>query len=174
MISLDDCIELGLIAKPHGYKGQLILKLNKLSFDEIEEMEWVYILIDGLPVPFSISEFGERSNDSLFILLNNINSEEKARSICNCKAYIQKDIVNAKNSLSLSLFLVEGYTVIDNTAGKIGVVDSVIENAQNPLLRILDFKKEILLPLQEDLLVRIDKKSKEIFVNCPKGLLEIY
>jgi hypothetical protein len=51
MINLDVCIELGIITKTSGFRGYLVLKLNNLSFDDVEEMEQVFVLIDGLPAP---------------------------------------------------------------------------------------------------------------------------
>ena len=44
----------------------------------------------------------------------------------------------------------------------------------NPLL-IIDFNdKEILLPLFDGLIVHVDRESKQLKVNAPEGLIDLY
>ena len=44
----------------------------------------------------------------------------------------------------------------------------------NPLL-IIDFNgKEILLPLFDGLIVNVDRESKQLKVNAPEGLIDLY
>ena len=174
MINLNDCIEIGQFTRPHGYKGQVILKLNNFSFDEIVEMEWVFVLIDGLPVPFFIGGFSERSSDSLIVELEDINSIEKARSLLNTRVLIEKKVLKECAVLKPGFSQMLGYKIIDILNGHIGHLDSIIDNPQNPLLRILKDKKEILLPLQDEFIVEINNTSKEIIVSCPSGLLDIF
>lgn len=173
MINLTDCIEIGLFTRSHGYKGDLILKLKGFNFDEIIDMEWVFVLIDGLPVPFFIGNFSERTPDSLFVNLNDINSIDKTKELLNAPVYIEKkvfkDLVKSKPRFTQML----GYKVIDSIKGPIGVLDSIIENPHNPLFRILNNKQEILLPLQDEFIIKVDDSMKEIVVSCPSGLLEL-
>jgi 16S rRNA processing protein RimM len=173
MINLNDCVEIGLLTKPHGYKGQLILKLHTFSFDEIENMEWAYILIDGLPVPFFISEFSERSADSLIISFEHVKGETEASKLTHKKVFVDKTILPRKFQAALSETSLKTYTVIDSERGPLGIIDALINHPQNPLLRILNKKQEILLPYQEQFIDKIDHHSKEIFVTCPEGLLDL-
>jgi 16S rRNA processing protein RimM len=174
MINLNDCVEIGLITRPHGIKGQLILKLINLSFEEIEQMEWVFVIIDGLPVPFFIEEFSERNAETLLIKLEDINAEEDARKLSGASAFINKKIIITDNHSQFSFFDRIGYKVIDKTHGYIGDLDALSDNTQNPLFHIKKDRKEILLPLQKEFIDTIDDKLQEINVNCPEGLLEIY
>lgn len=173
MINLADCIEIGQFTRPHGYKGILILKLNSLNFDEIMDMEWVFVVIDGLPVPFFIEEFSERNTDTLLVKIENISSIEQTQELLNTSVYILRTIVNADASSKHSMTTAIGYTIIDIAHGPIGQLDSIIENPQNPLLCIRKNRQEILLPLQEEFILGINDESKEISVACPDGLLEI-
>jgi 16S rRNA processing protein RimM len=174
MVNLNDCIEIGQFTRLHGYKGQVILKLNSFNFDEIEDMEWVFVLIDGLPVPFFISEFSERNSESLLVNLEDIRSIDKAKPLVNAKVYIKVQDLKTNGKPKSRFPLSIGYKVIDKTKGYIGIFDSFIDNADNPLLCIMNNKKEILLPLQEEFLISIDDNLKEIIVNCPSGLLDIF
>jgi 16S rRNA processing protein RimM len=65
------------------------------------------------------------------------------------------------------------YCII-NYEKPIGKIIEVIEQAHQMLCRIEINNKEVLIPLNEDTLKRIDHKKKEVIVQLPEGLLEIY
>jgi 16S rRNA processing protein RimM len=174
MINLNDCIEIGRFTRSHGYKGQVIFKLEGFIFDEIINMEWVFVIIDGLPVPFFIENYSGRSNNTLLIKIENIDSVEKINLLINKPCYLSKNAILNKNHSSEGLFAKTGYSIIDSKLGFIGMLDSIIENSQNPLLRILDKNREIFLPLQEEFIDEINDERKEIAVTTPIGLLDIF
>jgi 16S rRNA processing protein RimM len=174
MINLSDCIELGVLGKPHGVKGHLILKLHSLSFDDIQEMELVFILIDGLPVPFFIEEFSERSSETILIKFDTISSESEARKFSDMTVCIEKNNNASPANINFPAETLKGYSVADKNYGAIGTFDSVLNIESNPVLRILQGKNEILIPLQEEFIVSIDDSKKEILVDCPSGLLSLY
>lgn len=175
MINLEDCVQLGLLTRPHGIKGHMVLKLKNLSFEEIEQMELVYLIIDGLPVPFFIEEFSERSEGAIIIKLDDIISETEARIYSEVEVYIDRNILlDNTNSNSTNPFHLIGYEVIDDKFGHIGILDSLLEYDKNPVLRILKERKEILIPFHLEFIQTIDDTKKEILVNCPDGLLDLY
>lgn len=174
MINLSDCIELGVLGKPHGIKGQLILKLSGLDYEDIQEMESVFIIIDGLPVPFFIDEFSERSSDTLLIKFDTVHTESDARKYCDKTVFLEKKFISEHSNIQLSSDDLFGYKVIDIAYGELGVFESVLNIESNPVLSILKGKTEILIPLQDEFIVSINDTQKEIIVNCPAGLLELY
>jgi len=174
MINLSDCIELGVLGKPHGIKGHIVLKLKNLSFEDIQEMELVFILIDGLPVPFFVEEFSERTDDSILIKIDTILSETHARKYSDLKVYINKKNLSIKHIPDLPIDNIIGYTVIDKQFGTIGKLDTVLNFDSNSVIRIIDGKIEILLPLQAEFILSINDSKQEIIVNCPEGLLDLY
>lgn len=173
MINLLDCLVIGTIIKPHGIRGNLILKLNNLSFDDIKEMETVFLEIEGLPVPFFILEYSERGPDALLISLDDIDTEERARELSDCKVYLPSHCIDIKESSSHNMNAMLGFEVIDETHGKLGVLVEVLELSLNSLMRITAGKKEILLPLNDQFILGIDSIKKTISVQIPEGLLDI-
>jgi 16S rRNA processing protein RimM len=174
MINLDDCIQLGFLTKPHGIKGHLVLKLNDFSFEEIEEMELVFIIVDGLPVPFFIEEFSERNNNTLTIKLEDINSEPQARKYSESVVYIKRNVLVDSNIEGTNINAYKGFTVIDNKLGEIGIFDSILDYEKNPIMRVLKHNKEILIPYHQEFIINIHEEDKKIFVDCPEGLLDLY
>ena len=75
----------------------------------------------------------------------------------------------AKNSPATLL----GYTII-NDKESLGEILELIEQPHQMLCRLEVKGKEVLIPLHEETLKKVDHKNKEIFVELPDGLLDIY
>jgi 16S rRNA processing protein RimM len=67
-----------------------------------------------------------------------------------------------------------GFRVKDEKRGDLGIIDRVIELPNNPLLAIKFEDKEILLPISDDIIKKVDRRKKQIEVNAPEGLIDIY
>ncbi|MBU3715061.1 MAG: 16S rRNA processing protein RimM, partial [Ferruginibacter sp.] len=66
-----------------------------------------------------------------------------------------------------------GYTLYDEEH-LIGEIIEVIEQPHQILCAILYKGKEALIPMHEENLLKIDKKKKQVIVQLPEGLLDIY
>jgi len=174
MIDLADCLVLGTLTKTHGIRGQVILRLNNLNFEDIIKMESVFIEIDGLPVPFFIDEFSEKNNESLILNLDDIHSEKQAKELIDNRVFVKSNTIKKSKILLKQPDSYLGYKVVDKIYGELGIIDEVIEIRQNPLYKILKGKREILLPVQPEFIIKIDTKLKTILITTPPGLTELF
>jgi 16S rRNA processing protein RimM len=67
-----------------------------------------------------------------------------------------------------------GFSVIDANHGEIGKIDDVIDLSANPLLQIMNGKKEVLVPLLPGLVQKVDRKNKKLYIDAPEGLIGLY
>ena len=67
-----------------------------------------------------------------------------------------------------------GFHVQDVSYGEIGIVEDVLDLSSNPLLKINNNGKEVLVPLMKDLVTKIDRHNKKLYISCPEGLLSLY
>jgi 16S rRNA processing protein RimM len=174
MIDLTDYIVAGEITKTHGVRGQVVLQLNNLSFENILRLESVIIKIDGLPVPFFIHSYIERNNNSIALTIENIDSEKKADELLDKTVYIKTDFIKSEKQFVDPATDIIGYAVIDKVKGKLGILEEILDDQYNPLLRIINGKKEILIPFQLEFIIKIEKKSQTILVNTPLGLTDLF
>lgn len=172
MIRKDDNLLLGLIIKPHGTKGSVLIRLRNIKPEEIKKRDWVFVEIDGLLVPFFIEEFRANADDSLVIKFQQINSEAEARSISGFEAYIGPDQIKIKKS-KITNAPVSGFKVIDKRLGFVGIVDDITGTSSNPLLRIRQSGKEWLIPVHEDIILAINNSEQEITIDAPDGLFRL-
>ncbi len=173
MINLSDCILLGTITKLHGFRGQLIIRLNNISSDKIQEMELVFIEIDGLPVPFFVTECSERDANSLLIKLEDIDDKNKANTLIDAKVFVKSLTENTVPDQFSDASQLAGYEVIDKNIGSLGTLKEIIEIQQNSLFCIVNNNKEILLPACQEFILEIDASKRTILVEAPEGLTEL-
>jgi 16S rRNA processing protein RimM len=174
MIDLSDCSVLGTIAKTHGIRGQVLLRLNNFSYVDIIKMETVFIEIDGLPVPFFITAYSEKNYDSLVLTFEDVESESKAKEFIGCRVFINSKALKADSNPSIQTSTLLGYEVFDLKHGRLGILTDILDTQQNPLFRILDGRKEILVPLQNEFIYKINKSKKSITLDTPTGLINLF
>ena len=69
--------------------------------------------------------------------------------------------------------LLIGYQTHDKVKGALGVIEDVLELPMQYLAKVNYNKKEVLIPLNDETIERIEKKTKTIYFNLPEGLLDI-
>lgn len=169
-----DCRLLGTLSKPHGYKGQMVLMAENSLPENFEDWESVFVEIDGLLVPFLFDEINHTHTDSAIIRFEDYGNVDLIQELIHCRVYAPlKNFRRKKGSRSFELTDLEGYTVIDSAHGEIGVVDEILDYNQNVLLRIMQGKREILVPAQEPIIVEIDSRKKIVYINAPEGLIDV-
>ena len=67
-----------------------------------------------------------------------------------------------------------GFKVVDQRLGDIGTIHSIIENTAQPLFEIFKGEKQILIPMIDDFIVEVNRSKKEITMNTPVGLVDLY
>jgi 16S rRNA processing protein RimM len=67
-----------------------------------------------------------------------------------------------------------GFKVIDEVAGPIGVLESVMDQGPQDIFIIRFGTREILLPVSDEIILKADRKNKTLHVKAPEGLLAIY
>ena len=86
MITLNDVYRIGTLGKPHGVKGEIAFSFEDDVFDR-EEADCLFIMIDGLLVPFFIEEYRFSSDVMALMKFEGIDSLEQAMSLTGCEVY---------------------------------------------------------------------------------------
>ena len=55
-----------------------------------------------------------------------------------------------------------------------GVLESIIDLSVNPLIQVMNGTKEVLIPLLDDLVKKVDRDNKILHINAPSGLISLY
>ena len=112
-----------------------------------------------------------KTKSNIIIIDNLVTGHKK---LLNKKVYIRSDELNEVDETRFLGHKLLGYTVIDQQIGILGPLVQVLEQKGNPLFVIEKGGNEILIPLFEGLLLAIDEKKKEMLINAPEGLIDLY
>jgi ribosomal 30S subunit maturation factor RimM len=131
MISKDDLISIGIIRRTH-YK---------------DLPEFVFVLRDGLFVPFRTERISELIGEEGFVLRSEMQDEEDG-------LLTWQDLV--------------GYTIMDEGENgeeeQVGVIAYVDESTINTLATLEDGR---MIPLHEDFITEIDEEARVLHVRLP-------
>jgi len=163
----------GKLVAVHGLKGDLILKheLEKKSY--LKDVKAIFIedKKDSF-FPWFIETAKARSANEVFIKLETIDTREAAAKLSQKEIWLTEEDFKRLSAKSAPANLL-GYTIINNKE-RLSEVLEVIEQPHQLLCRIELHKKEVLIPINESFLKKIDHKKKEVIVELPDGLLEVY
>jgi len=166
-------ILLGRITKVSGYEGAVAIKLEKVFTENIPSMESVFLEIEGRPVPFFIADIDYSGADILKLQFEGYDSSEKISEFVGCRVFLTTGSGKAKKTGNADVNLT-GYSVVIEEHTLLGTITEIIENPGQWLLNVVSpGRKNFLIPLHEDFIVSIDKKTKTIKMDLPEGLTEI-
>ena len=170
---MTEYFKIGKLVSAFGLKGELILKhhlgkktsLKGLQALFIEERKERFI-------PWFVQHTRPKSADELYVQFTDITTREAALKLAQKEVWVT-EVDFKKFSAKSSPINLLGYTVVE--AGKtLGTILEVMEQPHQLLCRIQINDKDVLIPLHEDTLLKIDKKARQVNVQLPEGLLEIY
>ncbi|NPA44335.1 MAG: 16S rRNA processing protein RimM [Chlorobi bacterium] len=171
-ISELDLIKIGEIAKAHGYKGELVIKLST-DFDNLIKTEHIFIEIDGIFVPFFFSYPPKPfKKSSAIVKFDNLDSDKEIKELIKCKILLPKENITHKINDENIFDTLDGYNVYDSDIF-IGKAGEFLNIPSNPILTVFNDSNEILIPINDEFLVEIDSINKKIIFNLPEGLIDI-
>ena len=84
-------LQVAQVLKSNGTDGELVLGFREIAPEDINLQEPVFIVFDGLPVPFFIESFTRRGNTKALVRLTGIRSQEDVEEIAGKAVYIEDD-----------------------------------------------------------------------------------
>ncbi|MEA2042520.1 MAG: ribosome maturation factor RimM [Bacteroidota bacterium] len=163
--------EIGTILKAHGFKGEVLIHFSE-KFENLIKKELLFVLTNGIYVPFFIEEAYQKSNARLAIKFRGIDNEQAAEEYIDCKIFTENS--NIINELTEEHLYWENYKVY-NRKQYIGLVTDFLTMSANSLFEVFyeQEAKSVLIPYSEGLIETIDESKKEIYFNLPEDLLNI-
>ncbi len=173
MIRKENCFLLGNFIKTHGLKGELVLGIEN-DFPERYSEEPLFVNIDGGLVPFFIEEDGlmPRNHSSYRIKMNDIDDEQAASRFVKCEVYLSQELFSEEEMESIAG--IEGYSVVIEGRGEIGVIESLANYSGNIVVTVFVDGNEVMIPLAEDYITKVDYDQQIISLKLPEGLIDIY
>lgn len=170
-------IEIGKCGKPHGLNGTLKCQIDERYLDDVLQAKAIFIGVGNNPIPYFIES--AREGNSFLVKLEDVNSKEDAETLAHKPIFLrEEDLIEhaEEDEDEYSDNRYEkwiGYTLKDEEIGLIGKIEQILSLPGHFTALIMHEEKEILIPLHESLIVKINKEKKELIFNLPLGLLNL-
>ena len=194
-----DLQQVAQVLKSNGTDGELVMGFREIAPEDIDLQEPVFIIFDGLPVPFFIESFSKRGNTKALVHLTGISSMEDVEEIAGKVVYVAADELPEMSLEEDGYAALVGWMVLspempeqdghdgqvetdetDEDASlpaltgnlyEVGQITDFMDIPNNPCIEVETENGAVILPLHEDFIIAIDPEYQEIVLQIPEGLL---
>ncbi len=170
----EDCFYLGKIAKKFSFKGEVLIYLDTDEPELYENMESVFVEFNKNLVPFFIESSSLHKNDFLRVQFEDVATEAEADPLIGCDIYLPLSMLPKLEGNQFYFHEVIGFVIEDKRLGVFGKIVSINDSTAQPLFEVVNGSVEILVPMIDQFLVKIDRENKKVIMDLPEGLVEMY
>lgn len=169
-----DCFFLGKIARKHSFKGEVVITLDTDQPELYANMDSVFVDMGKSLLPFFIERSLLQKGNQLRVKFEDIDTEVDAESILKYDVYLPLKLLPKLEGNKFYYHEVIGFTINDALHGDIGKIVSINDRTAQPLFEVKKGAVELLIPMTDDFIKKVDRKNKIILVETPEGLIDMY
>ncbi len=171
-MEVNDCFQLGKITKPFGYKGEVVFFLDVDDPTDYAELDSVFVEIGGKLLPYFIEEINIKGNKAV-VRFEDVTAEESGKLVGK-NLFLPLSVLPKLTGKKFYFHEIINFAVVDAKKGDIGNIASVIDFPAQPLFQIMKDETEILIPIRDQIIDKVDRENKTIYISAPEGLIDIY
>ena len=168
-----DFFYFGKITKPHGVKNEFQAIIDTNKPEHFENIEVIFIEIDKALIPYFVNNIRISGRQAIIKLLD-VEFETITNLLVGLSIFLPNDLLPKLPENKFHPHEIKGFNVYDKEKGNIGFVEEIVDMGYQEILKIIFNDKEILIPVVEDIVKKIDRKNKRIEIEAPDGLIDIY
>ncbi len=165
---------MGKIVSKYSFKGEVLVKLDTDDPEIYKNMESVFVSLGGNLVPFFIEKCRLHKSSLLRIRFEEITNEADANRIMGSELYLPLEFLPKLTGNKFYYHEVIGFALEDNVHGNIGTIISVNDSASQALFEAEKEGKKLLIPINDNIITKVDRERKTIHVSTPVGLVDLY
>ncbi|MBU2927825.1 ribosome maturation factor RimM [Winogradskyella psychrotolerans] len=170
----EECFYLGKIVKKYSFKGELLAKLDTDEPDLYDNLDAIFIDLRGNLVPFFIESSQLHKSDLLRLKFEDVDTEADADALMKTELYLPLDLLPKLDGNKFYFHEVIGFTITDKNFGAVGVLKGINDSTAQALFEIDREGIEILIPMNDEFIIKVDREHKTIEVDTPEGLIDLY
>jgi len=169
----EECFYLGRVAKTHGIKGEVTIKLDVDDPSNYLDLKYFLLEINKVLTPFFVEKITP-SGDKFFVQVQDVKTVEAASALTGKEVWLPMEMLPKLSGKQFYYHEVKGFLVVDEVHGELGPIKEVIEYPTQAILQVFKDGKEILIPILDQVIKKVDRKAKKLYVSAPEGLIEMY
>lgn len=169
----EDCFYLGRIAKTHGIKGEVTIRLDVDDPSAYRDMKFFLLEINRVLTPFFVEKV-TCSGDKFFVSIQDVKTVEAASALTGKEVFLPLEMLPKLSGKQFYYHEVKGFTLVDAEKGELGPIHDVLEYPTQAIIQVFKDKKEILIPILDQVIQKVDRKAKKLYIKAPEGLIDMY
>ena len=170
----EDCFYLGKIVTKHSFKGEVVIKLDTDEPELYQEMESIFVDLGNNLIPFFIEKSLLQKGNQLRVQFEDMYTEEEADAVLKAAVYLPLALLPKLTGNKFYFHEVIGFNAVDLHYGAIGTIVGVNDSTAQTLFEIKNGASEILIPMIDNFIKKVDRDEKTIVFETPKGLIDLY
>ncbi|XPV76562.1 MAG: ribosome maturation factor RimM [Desulfovibrio sp.] len=166
----------GVIAKPHGIRGELCIDSYADSPLLFEQAPCLYLRSgENAPLKKTTVESWRRHKGRVLLTLKGVHDRNISETMRGLEILVDKDALPETAEEEFYLHQLIGLEILNEDGSLLGELKDFIETPMQEVWVIITPEgKEILLPVVEEFIVDVDIESEQVTVAPPEGLIDIY
>lgn len=170
----DQCFQIGYISKVHGLRGEVTVVLDVDFPEEYENIEHLFIEQKSRLTPFFLEHFVMQPGNRVLAKFEELDSIDEVSPLIGSELFLPLTSLPKLDDDQYYFHELVGFEVFDEILGLIGKVDQIYDLQTQDLLGVTHQGKEVLIPIQDGIIQKVEKAEKKVYCQLPEGLLDIY
>ncbi|MEC3906656.1 ribosome maturation factor RimM [Tamlana sp. 2201CG12-4] len=170
----EDCFYLGKIVKKYSFKGEVLAKLDTDQPELYEHLDAIFLELRNNLVPFFVEHSQLHKSELLRLKFEDVDTEADADAIMKSGLYLPLDLLPKLEGNKFYFHEVIGFSVEDINYGNVGVITAINDSTAQSLFEIDRNGTEVLIPMNDEFIINVDRDNKKIVVETPEGLIDLY
>ena len=169
-----ECFYLGKIVRKHSFRGEVVVKLDTDEPELYADLNAVFVDLGKNFLPFFIEKSLLQKGNQLRVKFEDVSTEADAEAILKADVYLPLDLLPKLTGNKFYYHEVIGFTIEDVNFGKVGIISGINDSTAQPLFEVYNGDTELLIPMIDAFIKKVDRKNKTITIETPEGLIEMY
>lgn len=171
----EECYYLGKITKTFGNDGGLSIYLDVDDPGEYEELDAVFVDFRGNFIPYFIDKIQlHTSKKTAVVFFEDVDDVETATKLVNSTLHLPLSTLPKLEGNKFYFHEVTGFMLVDEQVGELAPITEILDYPQQALFSIKYKNREVLIPVNNEIIKEVDRAQKTIRIKLPEGLLDVY
>ncbi|MCC6646030.1 MAG: 16S rRNA processing protein RimM [Polyangiaceae bacterium] len=167
--STDRLVELAVVARPHGVRGELKLKLHNEDSEALLSTREITLRRAGAPDVTARIETARRANDALLVRLCGVDTREAAEALRGVAVCVPRSSLPEPDEDEFYAIDVIGAEVVA-PEGRVGEVIEFVEYPTCSVLVVATEKGKVEVPLVDGVVARVDVAARRVELTTTAAL----
>ncbi len=170
----EECFYLGKIVRKYSFKGELLAKLETDEPETYVDLDTIFVEYGANLVPFFLESSQLHKSALLRFKFEDVDTEEDADDLIGADLYLPLTMLPDLDGDKFYFHEIIGFTAVDASFGSIGEITGVNDTTSQAIFEIDREGSQVLIPMIDDFIKKVDREKKEIHLEVPEGLIELY